>query len=337
MLYILQYIDQRVWVVFIIYYKGSQEPLNETRTNRLVLPFYAPITTFICTAEPKVHIFNLMRKCTHCNSDVEEDALFCTSCGKELPKQKKCIKCGKAIDEDSEWCTHCGTKQAIEYKEEDIQHPQQQESIEQKKEVSKSSDLHTYCETKQVIEDEHLQKETTYQPKKNKNPMLIIVLLLVVFLGGGAFFFFHRQISESNSQRLMADSIRSADSIAAIEAYNAEQQAVAEQTVQEEQADNSIKSFAYKGDINNKYQIVMSLQIDNNDVIGTYYYVKNGSNNFLKLYGTIYSENDLTLEEYSADHKRTGIFEGKYSSNRYYGTFTNYKGEKMPFEIYRAD
>lgn len=110
-----------------------------------------------------------MRKCIYCNSDVEEDALFCTSCGQQLPEQKKCIKCGKVIDEDYEWCASCGTKQ--------------------------------------VIEDELIQKEVICQPRKSNKTILIIVLLSVIILAGGAFFFFHRQMLKSDNQRLMADSI----------------------------------------------------------------------------------------------------------------------------------
>lgn len=131
-----------------------------------------------------------MEKCIYCNCGTEDDSIFCTSCGRELPKQKKCIKCGKSIDEDCDWCTHCGAKQTIE-----------------------------------------IRKSQNIQSEKSKKIVYIIsILFAICLIGSGIFFFGGKQLSEWNAEqasRLAADSIRVADSIAAIEAYNAEQAAAA--------------------------------------------------------------------------------------------------------------
>ena len=55
-------------------------------------------------------------KCKYCNADIEQDAQFCPSCGKDLSKFNKCIKCGELLDCDTVFCPHCGTEQPHEEK-----------------------------------------------------------------------------------------------------------------------------------------------------------------------------------------------------------------------------
>ena len=71
-----------------------------------------------------------------------------------------------------------------------------------------------------------------------------------------------------------------------------------------------------------------------NEIGGSYYYVKNGSNNTLELSGSMNSNDYMILKEYNSAGENTGTFEGKWSLNSYSGTFTNYKGVKMPFKLY---
>ena len=97
-------------------------------------------------------------------------------------------------------------------------------------------------------------------------------------------------------------------------------------------SDNDI---TLKGMINGKYKIVMQIHTDVKNVSGSYYYVKNGSNNTLELSGSKNSNDYMLLKEYNSAGEHTGTFEGKWSMNSYSGTFTNYKGIKMPFKLYR--
>ena len=57
-------------------------------------------------------------KCRYCNADIEQDALFCPSCGKDLSKFDKCVKCGELLDKDTEFCPYCGTEQPHEIPDE---------------------------------------------------------------------------------------------------------------------------------------------------------------------------------------------------------------------------
>lgn len=79
----------------------------------------------------------------------------------------------------------------------------------------------------------------------------------------------------------------------------------------------------------------MQISMDDNNVSGSYYYVKNGSNNTLELSGSMNSNDYMILTEYNYAREHTGTFEGKWSLEGYSGTFTNYKGVKMPFKLHR--
>ena len=50
-------------------------------------------------------------KCKYCQAEIEQDAQFCTNCGKDLSNLPRCVKCGEILDDGSEFCPYCGTKQ----------------------------------------------------------------------------------------------------------------------------------------------------------------------------------------------------------------------------------
>ncbi len=55
--------------------------------------------------------------CKHCGNKMEEDALFCTSCGCRKDAEEKalyCESCGTKISEGALFCTTCGNKIVIE-------------------------------------------------------------------------------------------------------------------------------------------------------------------------------------------------------------------------------
>ena len=67
-------------------------------------------------------------KCWNCNEELEDDSLYCTSCGKmqnvsqekqsepsgnNEDKGKKCPYCGKILDENTNYCIFCGRKLSV--------------------------------------------------------------------------------------------------------------------------------------------------------------------------------------------------------------------------------
>lgn len=52
-----------------------------------------------------------MKKCIFCGAPLDNDALFCTNCGKKVELQrKKCPQCGAEVENDSAFCTKCGIR-----------------------------------------------------------------------------------------------------------------------------------------------------------------------------------------------------------------------------------
>lgn len=51
-----------------------------------------------------------MKKCPHCGAELNDDNLFCTECGRELPKGVVCPHCGASVNEGDAFCTECGKR-----------------------------------------------------------------------------------------------------------------------------------------------------------------------------------------------------------------------------------
>lgn len=93
-------------------------------------------------------------------------------------------------------------------------------------------------------------------------------------------------------------------------------------------------NYQLKGLIDNKYSVTMQLSIQDNKIYGKYYYEKNGSDNFLYLYGGISESGDVALLEFNSEGQQTSNFKGRFTNDFFYGTFTNYKNIEMPFELH---
>lgn len=78
----------------------------------------------------------------------------------------------------------------------------------------------------------------------------------------------------------------------------------------------------------------MSITIKGNDVEGTYYYEKMGSNSTLDVRGTLYEDGRLELFETNENGKQTGHFLGYYGREfGYIGNFANFRGTISHFKL----
>lgn len=95
-------------------------------------------------------------------------------------------------------------------------------------------------------------------------------------------------------------------------------------------ATNSERNF--KGNINNSYPIEMSLNFENTNISGTYFYTKQKSNIDLK--GSANENGNLILKEYDKNGALTGTFNGKLVGSNYSGNWTNSNETKnYPFSV----
>ena len=52
-----------------------------------------------------------MEKCLFCGAPLDDDAIFCSNCGKKIePQGKICPQCGAKVGTDSVFCAKCGTR-----------------------------------------------------------------------------------------------------------------------------------------------------------------------------------------------------------------------------------
>ena len=93
-------------------------------------------------------------------------------------------------------------------------------------------------------------------------------------------------------------------------------------------------SYQLKGLIDNKYAVTMQLSMQDNKIYGKYFYDKTGGDNYLYLYGGVSDSGDVVLLEFNNKGEQTSDFMGRFTNDSFYGTFTNYKQVKMPFELH---
>lgn len=174
-----------------------------------------------------------MKKCPNCGAQVDDNGLFCTECGKQIPQSNVCSHCGAAVNNDDAFCQNCGSK----VEEGDGQRVSSATVPEQKYcpycgAVASNDGL--FCENcGRSIADGgsastpnfHLQ--APYEPKSNSQSNFILpiviggVFLVVLILAGGGWWYYKSSKNSMNNetQQDVTDSI-SVAGVSDVEAYS---------------------------------------------------------------------------------------------------------------------
>ena len=51
-----------------------------------------------------------MKKCPNCGAQVDDNSLFCTECGKQIPQSNVCSHCGASVSNGDTFCQNCGNR-----------------------------------------------------------------------------------------------------------------------------------------------------------------------------------------------------------------------------------
>lgn len=134
---------------------------------------------------------SIMRQCSKCGAPLDEDALFCTSCGTKLEIGKRCIHCGAPIDNDSLFCTSCGGRQDSNLSM-FVAQPQQ------------SAPVHSPIQETEVVSE---------SDEKRKQYIIIACVVLAVLLCAGGWFAYQKFYDKADDSEIVDEQVEASKSV----------------------------------------------------------------------------------------------------------------------------
>ena len=148
-----------------------------------------------------------MKKCPYCGAELSDECLFCTECGKELPKGNVCPFCGASVGDGDAFCQNCG------------------------KNLSESIVTDNVEQTVEYGEDEE-------PPMKRYLPYVFGAIALIAICGGGWWYFNSSKAPQVNNETAVADSIMVEDNIAEVDSIEEVVDSLVEETVEVEETND---------------------------------------------------------------------------------------------------
>ena len=153
-----------------------------------------------------------------------------------------------------------------------------------------------------------------------------LVPLVVVNLNEDSKVVKTEEVSTSNAETEKTEEVKTADPICA-----PEEEVVNDERSEQSEAVPATLSFNLHGQIGDSNEAEMTID----GSTGEFSYPVGGKPVRRKLEIEEYNENSgkLIVKEYAKDNSYVGIFEGTYIDGCYKGTFTNFKGVSIPFNL----
>lgn len=126
-----------------------------------------------------------MKKCIKCGAELQNEDVFCISCGTKQPEFKPCPKCGHPIEEDDTFCTNCGNK---------IVNTIEKDSNPQKQDEVSGITNNTKDESVTISKPNH-------QSIIRKTAIFVCLAILTLLLvGAGGYYYIQSSNSSNNSE-----------------------------------------------------------------------------------------------------------------------------------------
>ena len=166
-----------------------------------------------------------MKKCPYCGAQMNDDSLFCTECGIQIPQGIVCPHCGASIGENDAFCQNCG-KRVDDSPSTDISNITHNKCPYCGASVNEGD---VFCENcgrnlidgsyaNNSIINEQIQEDEE-EPRRNSIPYVLGAIAIIAICGGGWWYYNSSKAPQSNIEATVAEAVDAdsvdADSVAA--------------------------------------------------------------------------------------------------------------------------
>ena len=129
-----------------------------------------------------------MKKCPNCGTEIADNAMFCTECGKHIPRGNVCSYCGASVNNGDDFCQNCGKNLAGSSSVPNIS-------------TQESDEVESGSQSKFIM------------------PVVVGLLILAIVCGGWWYYKSSKNATNNETQQEVTDSISVAD-VSDVETYS---------------------------------------------------------------------------------------------------------------------
>ena len=152
-----------------------------------------------------------MKQCPYCGVELSDESLFCTECGKELPKGNVCPHCGALVNEGDVFCMECGkaisekpTSIAFKEVKDETPPPPKKKPCPYCGYLMDENDVSCDNCGRLVVEGFEEEQESGNNTLKKYLPYIVGIILALVL---GGFWLYDRHRNAASHKHVVADSL----------------------------------------------------------------------------------------------------------------------------------